>query len=549
MEFALYETQGYLSDEAVADLSLALDTFYSGKLDDIYNNDGDYFKAISLIPVGQRQSSITLPKSEERIQNLRGMKHLSGTEIIYSGTIEFLGSAPSSSEIIGMIAYVTNKFNVDIISGIIGAGNAELGDVFMVRFENDPKLQSPSLPPSIWSENHYRTPDGIQGPGEKELKGPDTAVIIMTIAGIATLTMLLFVFATRTRRNRDDAMVPTTPACRNYGYASINDDLNENAEQSIVSFVTGFNEYADRISHQVQETGSNLEEDYEVEAGRWRRNANSGMLQSAAAINCKGTMTWLSALHGDSMSIIASPKQRDDHDLEESSADDTSTENLSDTNRGGFPGYNEGSFPTGNVDSNSGRKGCRHIRTVDEDDLSESKLSALDIGQALSQETDESKSSLKQFISDLVWLKNNSSDENAKEHSNTREGNQGGAGIEVSDSNFYECDVFSPRTLSDEECSTVASIANSQAMSIVCIDCYIPPGKLDIEICSTKDGPVITNIGDKSLGGYLGVGDLIMALDDRDTRSLSAEELTNIISSRSSFQRKLTLLHSGRIRK
>mmetsp|Transcript_37929 Transcript_37929/g.91499 ORF Transcript_37929/g.91499 Transcript_37929/m.91499 type:complete len:271 (-) Transcript_37929:94-906(-) len=258
--------------------------------------------------------------------------------------------------------------------------------------------------------------------------------------------------------------------------------------------------------------------------------------------------SWLNALHGDNSSIIVPSIQGDDHGLEESSADDTSTENFSDTNRGGFPGYNDGSFPTRNVASSAGRNDWSHIGTVDEDDLSESKPSALDIGQALSQETDASKSSLKQFISDLVWLKNNAFDENAKEDSNTREENQGSAGIEVSDSYSYECDEFSPRTLSDEECSTVTSITNSQAMSIVCRDCYIPPGKLDIEICSTKDGPVITNIGDKSLGGYLGVGDLIMALDDRDTRSLSAEELTNIISSRSSFQRKLTLLHSGRIR-
>jgi len=82
-------------------------------------------------------------------------------------------------------------------------------------------------------------------------------------------------------------------------------------------------------------------------------------------------------------------------------------------------------------------------------------------------------------------------------------------------------------------------------MSIVCRDCYIPPGNLDIEIASTKDGPVIKSIGDKSLGGHLNVGDLIMALDDNDTRCLSAEELATTLSSRSSFQRKLTLLHFG----
>ena len=64
-----------------------------------------------------------------------------------------------------------------------------------------------------------------------------------------------------------------------------------------------------------------------------------------------------------------------------------------------------------------------------------------------------------------------------------------------SDSYSYECEPYSPRSLSDAD-STMASVSNSQARSIVCRDCHIPPGFLDIEITSTKDGPVISGIRD-----------------------------------------------------
>ena len=164
--------------------------------------------------------------------------------------------------------------------------------------------------------------------------------------------------------------------------------------------------------------------------------------------------------------------------------------------------------------------------------------------QTLSKDTDASKSSLNKFIDDLVWLENKIVEEkNAK--GNAKEGSLQDCGSPRSlDSYSYKCDSFSPRSESDEE-STLTSITGSQAMSIVCRDCYVPPGRLDIEISSSKDGPVIKSINDKSLVGHLNVGDLIMALDDRDTRSLSAEQLMTTMSSKASFQRKLTLLHFG----
>jgi len=542
MKFTVLETQGDLSEEAVADMASAVDTFYSAQLADYYNKDGDYFQAINLTP--GEQSSITQRAAiaQEPVRNLRQITR--GSEIIFDGTIEFLGDAPSSSEIIDVITFLSEENNDVLVSNIVGTGNSELSHVFVVLVEEDsaPTSQTPSLSPSNWSENFLRNPNGIVGPGEGEAdEGTDIAWIIIAIVGVATLTMLSFVFANSRRYNRGanninansnintqgrNEMVPVTPAS----------NTADNAESSMVSSVTDW------------EGGSTLDEKYEVEL----ENVDSGMLRSAAAINCIGTMTlekednsvvpksWLNALHGDNSSII-SPHQEvaAGYGLEASSDDDSSTENVSDGHHGGFPRRNDGAFPTRNVNDWS------HIGTVTEDDLSDSKPSAYDIVQTLSQETDASKSSLNQFISDLVWLEKKISDENAKEATrvNPKEGSQG-SGIQIADSYSYDCDEFSPRSLSDEE-STITSAANSQAMSIVCRDCYIPPGNLDIEIASTKDGPVIKSIGDKSLGGHLNVGDLIMALDDNDTRCLSAEELATTLSSRSSFQRKLTLLHFG----
>jgi len=571
MKFTLFETQGTLSDQAVMDVSSAVNTFYNSQLADYYNKEGDYyFKAIHLTP--SEQNSITEGEiiiEEEPIRNLRQITR--GTQILFNGTIEFTGDSPSSSEIVDAITFLCNEHNDDLVSNIIDTGNSELSNVFIVLVEDDLLLasQTPSSTPSTWPENFARNPDGIAAPvkGEKN-DGTDTSLIIIIIAGVATLTMLILVFATRRRYNResidvnvnnsinmqgshemlpeDEAIRAAMPSKNSY----ISDDLIDNAERSIVSSVTDWNDYAENATHNATKTESILVQEYEVEL---KTDGSEEVLQSAAEINCKGTMTlekednsvvpksWLDALHGDNSSIISSKLEE-----EASSIDDSSTENDTDGHHGGFPSRNEGAFPTRNGSSRAECNDWSHIGTVTEDELTDSKPSAHEIVHTLSQETDAgSKSSLNQFISDLVWLEKKIADESEKEaiEANKKEGSQG-SGIQIADSYSYECDNFSPRTYSDEE-STLTSNANSQAMSIVCRDCYIPPGNLDIEIASTKDGPVIRSIKDKSLGGHLNVGDLIMALDDNDTRSLSAEELATTLSSRAGFQRKLTLLHFG----
>ena len=358
-------------------------------------------------------------------------------------------------------------------------------------------------------------------------------------------------------------------------------DLNDNAERSILSSVTDWNEYNENVTYHAGEpVGSTLDEQYEVEIGGDR-------LQSAAAINCVGTMSvdkeqkiipksWLCALNGggDNESMMSmSPfpekeggdktgeekteelnvcQERPEEQDQDVSDDDSSIDEHAGCGWNGcFPRSDEGAFPTRldtptrQDDPEAVNQDWSHIGTVTDDASSSKPSAARDLAQTLSHETDASKSSLNQFISDLVWLEKKISDENAKGTTGSKSKQESYLGsLAIADSYSYECDEFSPRSNSDEE-STIASGVNSQAMSIVCRDCYIPPGNLDVEIASTKDGPVIKKLGDKTLGGHLNVGDLIMALDDNDTRSLSAEAMAKALSSKAGLQRKLTLLHFG----
>jgi C-terminal processing protease CtpA/Prc len=71
-----------------------------------------------------------------------------------------------------------------------------------------------------------------------------------------------------------------------------------------------------------------------------------------------------------------------------------------------------------------------------------------------------------------------------------------------------------------------------------------PPGPLGIVVDTTKDGPVIHSLkGTSTLLGLVGSGDLIVGLDDMDTRSMTAATLTRMMAKRSNqAERKITLL-------
>lgn len=80
--------------------------------------------------------------------------------------------------------------------------------------------------------------------------------------------------------------------------------------------------------------------------------------------------------------------------------------------------------------------------------------------------------------------------------------------------------------------------------SIVCRDCYAPPGKLKIVIHSTKDGPAVHTVKPgSSLEGHIYAGDLIISVDNVDTRSYTAEQVMKMMTARTRFERKITVLH------
>lgn len=80
--------------------------------------------------------------------------------------------------------------------------------------------------------------------------------------------------------------------------------------------------------------------------------------------------------------------------------------------------------------------------------------------------------------------------------------------------------------------------------TILCRDCFAPPGKLKIVIHSTKDGPAVHTVKDgSSLKGHIFPGDLIISVDGVDTRSYTAEQVMKMMTARSKYERKITVLH------
>ena len=434
---------------------------------------------------------------------------------------------------------------------------------------------------SSWSEILQNNPNGIQTQHQK-LEAPtrDLTVYLTIAAAIATIATLIIVFATRRRSRR------ATPD-RNVSPITNNDDVED---RSIC-----LNEYF----HDASLDGSKVQ-GYEV--------GKSGTLPTAAEINLRGTITlekndsilpksWstqqsfvneivksASLLDGRERGGYEETMEKEDdagisgregtvvskswmdtllsgvgcqpnHASQGScasqdssidarfSADDSSTEDYS---HGDSSRNRDGAFPTNNARNVSGLD-WSYIGTVDED------ADESGIERVLSEETDESKSSLNRFISDLVWLEKRIADDTEKSKIGVSGVGVGAGGggrpkasndIERSDSYSYECDSFSDGSLSADG-MTVPSAANSAAVSITVRDCYVPAGRLNVDVASTKDGPVISCIRDESLCEHFDVGDLIMAVDDLDTRSLTGEQMASKLSSCSGFQRKITILRLG----
>jgi hypothetical protein len=74
-------------------------------------------------------------------------------------------------------------------------------------------------------------------------------------------------------------------------------------------------------------------------------------------------------------------------------------------------------------------------------------------------------------------------------------------------------------------------------------DCFAPPGRLGIVIDTTVEGPVVHKVNAGSpLEGIVWPGDIIVAIDETQTKSLSANEITALMAKNMNKRRKLTIL-------
>ncbi|KAL3911562.1 MAG: hypothetical protein SGILL_007231 [Bacillariaceae sp.] len=185
------------------------------------------------------------------------------------------------------------------------------------------------------------------------------------------------------------------------------------------------------------------------------------------------------------------------------------------------------------------KKGRADIQTqgsLSPDNLEDSKTPR---SEATRESVNSRVSASRQLINDLVWLE--------KKIAGVRQAPDGAPAIEPNDSLSYASnDNDEMREDSDDEEAPTVSTgqAGSVMSSIVCRDCYAPPGKLHIVIHSTKDGPAVHTVKEgSSLEGHIFPGDLIISVDNIDTRSYTAEQVMKMMASKGNQERKITVLH------
>jgi len=188
--------------------------------------------------------------------------------------------------------------------------------------------------------------------------------------------------------------------------------------------------------------------------------------------------------------------------------------------------------------------------------------STISEAQSLTSKDDASQASAsRQLINDLVWLSKKiagvkkSAVEGAPGE-NAATGSALGAPpmIEPVDSLSYASQdgLITPSTHTSRPTGTPTSTGKASTpsnacsnKSVVCRDYFAPPGKLNIVIHSTKDGPAVHEVKNGScLEGKIYPGDLIISVDDTDTRAYTAAQLMKMMADKSSKERKITVLHS-----
>eukprot|EP00804_Cyclotella_cryptica_P019443 CCRYP_006619-RB/>CCRYP_006619-RB protein AED:0.21 eAED:0.21 QI:759/1/1/1/1/1/5/683/629 len=404
LNYVLLITQGDLSDKAVEGVESAVHDFLSAELASYYK---DSFTTLSLgasdIQSVVRDVDLKKTKIVENLIRYRKLSKVVGTQVTFEGEVGFNEAAPSEVGLTDALLFIGEEYNKYLVSNITSAGQFELRDVIFVLVESSSKGSTPSSSPNAWKEELTRTPDSLVEPVEAVPQGARTSVIIVSICGVAALSMLFFVFATRSRPSVDDkhdeevVHVQNSPqssshilpveidvesAQASFGKSCHNEnesgfDLNDNEVSTIISSVTDWNDYPtvdSKRTNRTRETSDaadsfNLGAHVEVVGGSrshedvvatWYTPYDARKsLQSAAELNSIGTRT----LERNNESVVpktwaAASSQRDVARFslgatsvstarrEESDSDDLSTENR--FNDGGFPVRRslDGSFPS-----------------------------------------------------------------------------------------------------------------------------------------------------------------------------------------------------------
>jgi hypothetical protein len=165
------------------------------------------------------------------------------------------------------------------------------------------------------------------------------------------------------------------------------------------------------------------------------------------------------------------------------------------------------------------------------DDTPKSAVSSLS-GSIHSKDTAHSSqfSASRQLINDLVWLERRIADAKT-------------TGDVATSIRTDESEVNASALTTDSLSSAQKDADISATGGIDCREFRTPPGRLQVVIHSTRDGPAVHEVRAGSpLEGQLLPGDLIIAVDDVDTRTLGADEVMKMMAERSGYERKIAVL-------
>lgn len=91
--------------------------------------------------------------------------------------------------------------------------------------------------------------------------------------------------------------------------------------------------------------------------------------------------------------------------------------------------------------------------------------------------------------------------------------------------------------------SVTSGALSSLRHNMIARTVMIPPGKLGIVVDTTLEGPVVNHVNESSpVVGLLFAGDIIVAVDDVDTRAMGASAIENLMKKTSDKRRKVTVL-------